>query len=401
MTTDRLLLAEALTNFIAAIGLVAYLVQIARNRTRSQLERRLSIFLSSMVAIFVMRGIHYSFGASETVKSVVLFFSALWPFAMVLFIEGLLRRHFHISIKILSFTGALIIGAWALSVKANGAFFASLVGFQVVVLAIVAWVTLKRDPSTLSESENRYINGVGIAAMIAVPLLVSDFRSVFHWEVPRMGALGGLVFAYALLKLSEKRRKRDIGKELAYIFAVDLIGASVFCLIWQDFRSFNVACLLILTLHFFILLLKQLVLQERSQVQDWVLSLVESIQSEKVKDIVDFHGVLTQRLGSQSIYPVTEQDLSGFDIDGLKSLVKGSAVLDLSLLKKANPQSEAGQQMAYLLESHQMNQVHVIGEEPLYMILVNAPAIGNASDYQNEMQILKSFLSLIQRKAHE
>lgn len=399
MTLDRLLLAEGITNFIAAVGLGIYLLQICRNRTRSLLESRFSILLSSLTLIYVLRGFHYSMGAGPLLKSLVLFASAMLPFALVLFIEGLLRRHFHIAVKLLSLFGSVALGAWAILLPAGPIYFASLASFQVVILAIVVYVSWTRDQSTLSESENRYINGVGIAAIISVPLLVSDFRFVFAWDVPRMGALGGLVFAYALSKLSEKGQKREISKELLYIFTVDLVGASIFCLIWQDFKSIGIALLLILTLHFFILLIKQVLLRERSKIQGWVFSLVESIQTRKIEEIADFHKLLSERIGTQSILPVTEEELSGFDIPALKTLFANQDVLDLSLLKRSSDASSAAQQLAYLLESHQMNQAHVIGSEPLYLILVNAPAIGKADDYHNEMQILKSFLSLIQRKS--
>ncbi|MGE5085591.1 MAG: hypothetical protein ACM3MG_04775, partial [Bacillota bacterium] len=236
-------------------------------------------------------------------------------------------------------------------------------------------------------------------AIVSVPLLVSDFRFVFAWDVPRMGALGGLVFVYSLLKLSEKGQKLEISKELLYIIGADLCGALVFCLIWNDFKSFGIAYLLILTLHFFILLVKQVLLRERSKIQGWVFSLVESIQTRKIEEIADFHKLLSERVGSQSILPVTEEELSGFDIPALKTLFANQDVLELSLLKRSGDQSAAVQQLVYLLESHQMNQAHVIGSDPLYLILVNAPAIGKSDDYHNEMQILKSFLSLIQRKS--
>ena len=401
MTPDRLLLSEGINNLIAAIGLGAYLMQICRNRTRSLLESRLSIFLSSLTLIYILRAFHYSLGAGPLLKSFVLFASAMLPFALVLFIEGLLRRHFHILIKLFSLAGSLALGIWALTLTAGSWYFAVLASFQVIVLAIVVYTCLNRDQSTLSESENRYINGIGVAAMIAVPLLVSDFRAVFAWGIPRMGALGGLVFAYSLIKLSEKRRKRDITKELVYIMGVDLVGAAIFCLIWKDFESFMIAYSVILTLHFFILLIKQLVLQEQSKMQDWVFGLVESIQTKNVQEIADFHGLLLERMGTQSILPITEENLNGFNIVALKTLFNDQDVLELPSLKKEASQSLAAQQMVYLLESHQMNQVHMIGKDPFYLILVNAPAIGKAGDYQNEMQILKSFLALIQRKSHE
>lgn len=401
MTPDRLLLSEGINNFIAAIGLGAYLAQICRNRTRSLLESRLSIFLSSLMLIYGLRAVHYSMGAGPLLKSFVLFASAMLPFALVLFIEGLLRRHFHIVIKLFSMTGSLALGVWALTATAGSWYFAALASFQVIVLAIVVYTCLNRDQATLSESENRYINGIGVAAIVAVPLLVSDFRAVFSWDIPRMGALGGLVFAYSLVKLSEKHRKRDISKELVYIMAIDLVGAAIFCLIWKDFASFMIAYSVILTMHFFILLVKQLVLQERSKIQDWVFGLVESIQTKKVQEIADFHGLLLERMGTQSILPITEENLSGFNIAALKTLFDSQDVLELPALRKAAGHCLAAQQMAYLLESHQMNQAHMIGKDPFYLILVNAPAIGKAGDYQNEMQILKSFLSLIQRKSHE
>lgn len=402
MTSDRLSLAEAFINILAAVGLVGYLGQIIRNRTRSLLESRVSMLFLNLAVFFAVRGVAYALSVPEEVKTAILFISCYIPLSLVFFIEGLLRRHTHISLKLFSLVTSIGLSLTALTLEQRSQyFFLALASFQFIVIALVMWISFQRDQTQLTEAENRYINGVGMAALIALPLLLTDYRSVFAWEIPRMGAIAGLAFAYSLLNLTEKRRKLDISIELGFIFGIDFVGSVVFCLVWKDFSSLAIAYAIFLALHFFILLVKQLILQNDVKIQDWIFDLVEAIQTRRIRETADFHQLLTDHLGTQSILLLTEEDMMGFNIAALKDQFTGRNGVDLASLKKLPGAPEGAQQMAYLLETHQMNQAHIIGTDPLYLILMHAPAIGATNTYQNEMQILKALLSLIQRRSHE
>lgn len=400
MTQERLVLAEGFINIISGFGLGIYLLSILRNPTRSLLERRLGILLAIMGTLFITRGITYATGRSDLFSTFSLVLSSLFPMAAVLFIEGLLRRHSPLGLKIAVFLGTVHLGSWALFFNTTSTFFfISLALFQGLVVSGLALITLTRDKSDYSEVENRIINNVSLACAVALPLLVSDFRSAFGWDFMRLGALGGLVFCLSLLKISDKRDQREIFREFAHVILTDLLGTLLFCFIWSDFTYFWIAYVTFMTMHLMILLLKEFTLRRDPQVHEWLFEVMEAIEKNQIRSLPDLHDLLVSQLGTKSLIFLDEKSLQSYNLDLIRPYLTKQSEINLNSLRKESFH-EAAQQLLYLLETHEMKQIFVITQSPMLLVLTNTPLIKGAVAYKREVKILKAIIRLLQRKEH-
>jgi hypothetical protein len=398
MITDRVVLAEGFTNIVAGAGLWYYLFTILINGTRSLLERRLTCLLAVVGSLFLLRGVGYTAEITPVLSPYIFLLSIFFPLATVLFSEALLRKHVPLPLKILLCFSTIALAPFAFLEVKTAAFYACLVTYQAVVMIWLAYLTITRDKKSLSEAENRLINGVSIACAVAIPLLMSDYRSVFGWHFMRLGALGGLVFCLSTIKFSEKASKLEVGREFVHILLTDLLGTLLFCLIWSDFDYFGVAYATFMTMHLLILILKELSLLKVSKMQDWIFALTEAIEKGQVRTVTDLHQWLSRQLGSTSLVFLNEDSMAEFDVQVIREFIANKSELSLTELR-SQLSLPAAQQLIYALESHQMNGVHVVGLNPLLLIFTNTPSFKGAAAYEKEMKILKSFIALLQRKS--
>lgn len=397
MNLERMVIAEGFTNIIAGAGLWYYLVSILINRTSSTLERRFSLMLGVVGGLFLLRGISYTAGLNESLSPYVFVLSVLFPLVSILFVEALLRRHVPLTLKILSAVSTAVLVPLALAETRTHAFYVALLSYQGIALIWLSYLTIKRDKQSLSEAENRVINGVAMACSISIPLLISDYRIIFDWHVMRLGALGGLIFCLSMIKFSEKSTKREVSRELFHIALMDVIGTTLYCLVWNDFESFGIAFPVFMTMHVLILIFKELGQLRETRMQEWIFPVVEAIEKNQVHSVSDLHQLLTLQLGKTSLTFLSEDAMADYDVKLIKEFLIAHKNLTLSHLRKEN--SPAAVQLTYALDSMQMNQVHVINIDPLLMIFTNTPAYKGAAAYEKEIQILKSFIALLQRKS--
>jgi hypothetical protein len=130
--------------------------------------------------------------------------------------------------------------------------------------------------------------------------------------------------------------------------------------------------------------------------QEWIFPVVEAIEQNQVRTVSDLHQLLSLRLGNASVLFLSEDAMTEYDVPAIREYLKDKPQLTLSQLRQQHSEP-AAQQLAYALDSHQMNQVHLVHVSPLLMIFTNTPAYKGAAAYEKEMKILKSFISLLER----
>jgi hypothetical protein len=193
-------IADSIVNLCGAIGLSVAMMTFFRRDRRSPLTWRLLLALGLIATLFLMRGAAWWTG-STFLDSVSLIPAALIPLGALVVTEGILRRHAPRAVKITALTGGIVLGlggAFGLERFATP-YALALSAFQLAGFAVCAWLLATRDRAALMASENRSIGRLAVGALLVIPFILTDFRTLFP-EIPvRLGALGALLTVTVML----------------------------------------------------------------------------------------------------------------------------------------------------------------------------------------------------------
>jgi hypothetical protein len=193
-------IADSIVNLCGAIGLSVAMLTFYRRDRRSPLTWRLLLALGLIATLFLMRGAAWWTG-STFLDRLSLIPAALIPLGALVVTEGILRRHAPRVVKIAALTGGIVLGlggAFGLERFATP-YALALSAFQLAGFAVCAWLLAARDRAALMASENRSIGRLAVGALLVIPFILTDFRTLFP-EIPvRLGALGALLTVTVML----------------------------------------------------------------------------------------------------------------------------------------------------------------------------------------------------------
>jgi hypothetical protein len=193
-------IADSIVNWCGAIGLAVAMMIFYRRDPRSPLTRRLLLALGVIALLFLMRGAAWSSG-SELLDRLSVVPAALIPLGALIVTEGILRRHAPRAVKMAALFGGVLLGlGGAFGVESFATPYAvALSLFQLAGFATCAWLLAARDRTTLMASENRGIGRLAVGALVVLPFILTDFRTLFP-DIPiRLGALGALLTVTVIL----------------------------------------------------------------------------------------------------------------------------------------------------------------------------------------------------------
>lgn len=192
-----LIATEIAITWAAAAGCLFYLLSMHLGERSIGAQRFLMFILA---AVLFIRGFSWMSGDLRLARLTFAF--ATWlPLAVTLFTEQVLRRHHPLWVKSLAlgvsvffFLSDMIPGlverrAW---MSAFGLCFA------LVVLINGALLLMQRN-AALSTGEKRLVDLLLLVALLCVPLVLSDFRTLLHVFPIRLGGLAALLFVYAMV----------------------------------------------------------------------------------------------------------------------------------------------------------------------------------------------------------
>lgn len=190
------LMADALVNLMASAGIAIVARADRRIDPKGATTKRIVFALSLVSALFCVRAIGWMTG-SLLIGRLATMLAGATPLAGLFVVEGLLRRHAPRSVKIALAGGCILVALLAILDSTpdldSGAIMLVVVFGGYVALA---WLLLMRDASSMTAPENRAIRRLLGAVGCLLPLIVTDFRSVFPAIPIRLGALGVLIVLY-------------------------------------------------------------------------------------------------------------------------------------------------------------------------------------------------------------
>jgi hypothetical protein len=392
---------DVLVTWLGATGALSYLVHIVRNPSRSPLERRAVFLLGVLAALLTVRGFAWLRMDDALLKRAVFAAATLLPLAMALFTEGLLRRHLPLAAKLLAAGSSALFFALNLAPEAlrgpaiTRAFPVALVG----VMAMLGWFLLTRRRATLSPTENRLVSGCLLAVLAGLPLAASDFRLELGFPSQRWGAVGVLLFVYTLARMA--RAPEGAGgpaSDFGWIAAKALLLAGLAALLWPgEVEAFGRALPLAVALALLFAVWERLRAQSAAEGEAGLLRWLARAPT----DSLDAFAAWLRR------YPLTEQhlilgpaELRAYRAESLARLFQGGSTLcSAARLRRTGagaPREEldAAEQMADVLERHEMTHACLLGVEPLRLLLVHLPEITGSRDAELELEVIGHQASL-------
>lgn len=209
-------IASAIVNICAVIGLGVAMLALFRRDARSPLTVRFVIALGVVALLFLVRSAAWVTGSSLLDDLSVIPAAAI-PFGALIVTEGMLRRHAPRVIKLVVIIGAIVLGlGGALGLGHFDTPYAiALALFQLGGFAACAVLLATRDRASLMASENRGIERMTIGAIIVLPFIVTDFAALMPDMPVRLGALGALLVVTAVLIAGSSAEARWHGVLLA------------------------------------------------------------------------------------------------------------------------------------------------------------------------------------------
>ena len=194
------LIADSIVDFCGTIGLCVAMMTLYRRDHRSPLSRRLLLALGIIATLFLVRAVAWWTGSPffDRLSSLP---AALVPLGALVVTEGLLRRHAPRAVKMVVSLGStvLFLGGVFTPRQFLASYTVALLLFQLAGFSICAWLLATRDRSALMASENRNIGRLAVGALLVIPFVLTDFRSLFPDLPVRLGALGALLTVVVML----------------------------------------------------------------------------------------------------------------------------------------------------------------------------------------------------------
>ena len=170
------IIADSIVNICGALGLCVAIAVLHRRDRKGRTTFLINLALGAVAALFFLRGIAWWTG-SVAFDQASIAFAALFPLAVLLAAEIVMRRHAPRALKIYTVVGAalLMLGVATGIARDNAAYYIALPAFQFSVVAACGVLLYRRGAGDLTAQESRIVKRVGpLGVLIGVSLLLAE-----------------------------------------------------------------------------------------------------------------------------------------------------------------------------------------------------------------------------------
>ena len=417
----RGVLAEALVSWLSLYGVIQALRVYRKETTRSRLERCAVFLLYCLGALLFVRGFYWISGG-RLLGTFTYVFAALVPFAVVLYIEALLRRHLALGVKLLALSGAAVFAVVALAgrLPTDPLWTRGFIGYVILLALVVMGALAFRDRADLTRVEARSVDAISVAALLIVPFVITDLASDLGVPMVRVGSVGILTFVYSMVLASEPRGsvRAVLAANLGVIAIATLLGALEAYVI-GDLRTATVAR----SAAFFAVILLLVMVHTRVHSHGQITrgpGLVRRIAAADTRTSESFLQVLEGLPIVAGYRLLRASDLAGYDHESFtkKFASSGGHVITLHELRRhlrpANGKSGEGtgdggsehtkysvDQLTDLLQREGMTHAVLIRDRPIAILLVHIPSAGLEQSAIAQLSLIRTVAEAIERGRHD
>jgi hypothetical protein len=403
------LYSDVIIAWLGAAGVSAYIAHIRSHRTRSALERRMLFLLGCIAAVLVPRGFYWLLGW-QWVGYLMFFPAVLLPFATLLTGEGLTRRHASLGLKLFVLAGTVVFLGVNLvdALQGNREVLLALLTFQTITIALVGRQVLLARDHGLTQTEIRFNDALMVAAICAIPLIVTDFREELTWIPRRLGATSALIFVYTCIRMTNRTDTRTIVfGEIVTILGRAALVAVCFMAVSGNLMLSALADYFPLALTF-VLLFTIFYRLNAISVENRGNSFLQWLARARTGSLEAFLSSLRHLPLAQEHLVLRATDLTGYDLPPIvKLLGDARRMLDLSSLRasaaaRGDGEGEAGaEQLVDILEKYGMSHICRASREPLVLLLFNFPMIAGTQFDEIKINLLLKLCRVLQREGDD
>ena len=400
--------SEVAITWAASAGCAFYLLSMLRSGERGVGAQRFLIHM--LAALLAVRGFSWLTGDPRLIR-LTFAFAAWLPLAITLFFERVMRRHHPLWIKL--FALVVSVGFFLSVVIADlpahrPAMAAFGVCFALVVLLNTIMLLLRRDAG-LSVAESRLANLLLLIGLISAPLVLTDFRTLLDLPTMRLGALGALMFVYALL--ASVVRSLPVAMWLARFAALLVLALILSALIALATQGVDVEAWRAATLHawpvaFAWMLLTGIVVNRRAISQGGTANaFIDWLAHAPLDSAAQFLRKLSDSPDASTHVVLEAADLTDYRPEILSRLVDDNdGVVSLSLARSRRggadtALADSAEQWIDLFEKLQMTHGFIAGTNPLRLVLVSLPATTSASAAEARLRVVQHVARRLERDA--
>lgn len=363
-----------------------YFLWLLRRRDDRHAHKALAFLVGVLAALLLVRGFAWWLEPPWLIRAVQVIASLL-PLASTLFCEQVLRRHHPLWLKGLALaTTVLFVFAnlFGFGMTPTTLLYAFMACFAVVVAANgVLLLVAGRDQ--LGAGEVRLARTLVLVALLSVPLLLSDFRTL-HGQTPvRMGALAALLFVHVMLGAAAQQMSRLPWRLLGWLLAAAALaglfaitaGGEREAVVERFWRFMPIA-------YAWLLLAAIIVLGRVLAVGNRINDFLRWLGKAPTTSLDDLLGSLRAYPPTQDHLALHSEDLRDYDLPGLWAVLDGETPVSIAWARArvgdgAEHQRDAAEQWLDLLERHQMTHALPVSLERPLVLLLNLPVAASGS----------------------
>ena len=389
-------IADSIVNWCGAIGLAVAMMTFYRRDPKSPLTRRLLLALGVIALLFLMRGAAWSTGSAMLDRLSVVP-AALIPLGALIVTEGILRRHAPRAVKMAALFGGILLGlGGALGVESFATAYAvALSLFQLAGFAICAWLLAARDRTTLMASENRSIGRLAVGALVVLPFILTDFRTLFPDIPVRLGALGALLTVTVILIAGggAETRRHGLSMMALRLCSSALLGIAAAFMApdvdaAQIVRFAAVAIAGVLTIGLMTDALRALFEAQEPGVLNSVAASPAATRDQLIAELAH-HSIF------ESARRYRESELSAYDPDRLREFLAARRVLRRSEAPWGLvPSDPAVERVVSLISANSATHVIVLSHDPVDLIVLAVPVTSADPATETALALVRRLLAL-------
>ncbi|MGY4229375.1 hypothetical protein ACVMIH_006736 [Bradyrhizobium sp. USDA 4503] len=391
-------IADSIVNLCGAIGLAVAMMTFYRRDPRSPLTRRLLLALGVIAILFLDRGLAWWTG-SRLLDRLSVIPASLVPLGALIVTEGILRRHAPRAVKIAALAGAILLGLGGLfglqRLAMPYAIALALALFQLLGFATCALLLATRDRASLMAAENRSIGRMAVGALVVIPFILTDFRTLFPDIPVRLGALGALLTVTVMLIAGggAETRRHGLAMMALRLISSGLLGLAAAFMApdvdaAQMIRFVAVAIAGVLTIGLMTDALRALFESQEPGVLNSVAASPAQTREQLIAELAR-HPIF------ESARRFRENELALYDPPLLHDFLSTRRVLRRSDAPWGlAPTDPAAERIVSLIAANNASHVIVLGHDPLDLIVLAVPVTAADPATETALALVRRLLAL-------
>lgn len=379
----------------ALAGLLILQGVITARDGSTPLNRRFLFGLRITAVLFAGRALMILTGV-EAFRFLVLLAAALIPLAVILLVEGLLRRHAPLWVKTFVALGTIAFVALSFwySRSIDPARAAGLLVFQVSSLTIAGWLAVTRDTSSLSTAENQTVERLALSLVLLIPLAATDFLMLQLRLPVQFSPLAVLFLCWLTVSLgrSQSRHRAPLMSFCVIVLGAGLSGIAVAMIAGMGREEAMLTCAVILAAVLVaVLFIEAQTLRNEEQSQ----TLLRHLAEDRSADAVSFLRGLQSHPLVEGAALIQGGDLTDLDQDTLRAIFARHPVL-----RNGASDIDAGSQADHVTHLfHQFNASHILlaDAQPLTLVALSMPAFATSPRAELELAAVQRMAQLMSR----